>query len=829
MDFSGSGFEGPVDFGDRLNKIETISAINLTNSGFSGTFPCLKNNFHMEYIDIRQTKFSKIDTNNCSYNHFFKYFLASFNKQLTQNFGQIAQCFTNLTVLAFGVTNVWGDVPSHVTQYGGKYLALYDTDIATKYHEITIDNDNNKGVYNITNMTIKSPTWNQSWIIIGVTVSGHLPSFINPIEKQLKMILVPDHDFIIYAVMPIGCTFAALFVYIMYFSKYSDVINLSKYLQIKTFDNAQSLRNAQTHQDNQMQQRLVMTSIQDNYKYKKRLAKTFHQMMRSVHKFLWTLLLLLNAPLMVVYCLGSQWVSPGEGFQVLRISAAYLGSHEPTISTQIWVGIAFGLSIIYSWICAIFSISIIKSTKVMSQTICQFDIFDKHKRSYNYNYNDKKCDKSKRKNDKQQVIVNKQNSKDDNNDVDSYDAYDDNDSITGSLIAQEAEIEVKAGLGFKVCLFLLKSVVFIIFFIFFLLFLILPIGLYNLYHSLPSKNSLPLIGTMENEDNYQIISYIVENFTSFIISLQQWFLITPCVDILIALFPLNSGYQKANNHEQRQSYWYKNFMVQLFRNFTFIIIPLCCLFYFDDKCLQNWKTFWPSCDKSMNNTYALGSHHTKACQQIPSFSLGASSTVATVCFDICSTHIFYPRCARQIFQVLGPLYTIKATIGLIFPLIYHINTRFQVKNKILHVICYCFPCNCGRGKENWNVNSHSLDIAYIGLISSLEILIVFGWALPILIPIYNVIMIGYGLVYYYWLNVKSDKSYIINNGGYINIVARWLIVSIVIQQLLVLFFYSQTQSNHYFVAGMINMVCIGLYICIKLLALTKQKNLEQRP
>ena len=797
LDLSNNNFEGSVDFGDRLHKIVTLSAINLTNNNFDGTFPCLKNNFDIQYIDIRQGKFTKISTNNCAYNKSLKYFLASFNPHLTQQFSQIAQCFSNVTTLAFCVTNVWGDVPRNVTQNGGRYLALYDTDIATRYYDIGGDKD-----------------WSQVWIVIGVTVREPLPSYVNRDERQIKMTLVPKNDFIIYAGIPMACTFAAFLIYVAYFEKYNNVLSLSKYFRIESTSGAcdnETLTNKVREQE-------------------KQVSKTFHSLMRSVHKFLCSLLLILFGPLIIVYYLGADWVNNGQGFDVLRISAAYLGSHESDYKlNQLWVGTAFTLGLIYSWVCTVFSMSIIDISRKLSRIVINTKI--------NYNYGHKEC-----------AI---DNSHDINSDIDDIKTR---ESITSSLIVHEdcdeAPIENEKGLACKLWLFFVKSILFIAFLTFFILFLTLPIGLYNLYHSLPTENSLPLISNFENNGDYEILSFIVVHFTSFVISLQQWFLITPCVNVLIALFPFTTNESNVgidvndptNGKSQKQqiliSHYYKNFMVQLFRNFTFIIIPLCCLFYFDDKCLQNWKQFWPSCDPHTNGMYALGSPKNKACETIPSFSWADSDyKVIYVCFDICSTkYVFFPRCARQIFQVLGPLYTIKATIGLVFPLIYHVNTRFELKSKIKRIVCKCVKrmfdttCTlCGSCKRKDNVSlrvnhknkniaveyNHSLDIECIGLISSLEILIVFGWALPILIPIYNVIMLGYGLVYYYWLNVKSDKVYVINNGEYINIAGKWLIVSIIIQQLLMLFFYSQTQSINYAVAVIINMVGIGFYIFVK--------------
>ena len=852
MDLSDNYLEGSVDFGTKLNEIVTLYGMNLTNNKFIGTFPCLDKNFAIQYIDIRQNKFSKIDSINCTYTKELNYFLASFNPLLTQNIGDITRNFENLSMIAFGVTNVYGQVPSDAIRFGGQYIAFYDTDITTRY---TIDNDNNS----TTNDTYD---WTQAWVVIGITVAGKLPSFVNSMERQLKMELVPNHDFFTYVVIPMVCTVVALVGYLLFLSKfgYGKIVTLSKYLRPSCDMLNDEIRSSAINETPQ-----VST-----------VSQTFHQVMFQVHKFLFVLLILF-VPLVTVYYLGAHWAS--QGFECLRISVTYLGSHDPTLWDKIWINVAFGLTLIYSWICVIFSIDIIKNTSKMS------NLSSKH----GYAIRNQNIDGGGGGNC---------------NDTHSH------ESMATSMIVEEDDIYFQQSCVFKCFEFISRFIVFIVFLILFLLFLILPIGLYNLYHSLPTHNNLPLIGTLENGANYQILSYFIENFTSLIISLQQWFLITPGVNILIILFPWHLNDNNMNNNESTPSklFYYKNFTVQLLRNFTLIIVPLCCLFIFDDKCLQNWKILWPSCDPNYDNNYVLGAQNSNACQHVPSFEQPSGHQESVeVCFDICSTkYVFYPRCVRQIFQVLAPLYTIKATIGLIFPLLYHLQIQFEIRRKLWYTIdligyfcckkkivrclfcCLtcgiCGTCTCTKYK-NYNHNSsysnhnktignisrhykygqnhidpeeallksnesekdadaknndndvgvtnnngirrelekddtlsqqfehkRSLDVECIAIISSLEILIVFGWAIPIMIPIYNVIMFGYGIVYFYWLNVKGDKIYVINDGKCVKIVGKWLIVSVVIQQFLILSFYSQTQPIGYTIAVFVNIAFIAGFL-----------------
>ena len=362
-----------------------------------------------------------------------------------------------------------------------------------------------------------------------------------------------------------------------------------------------------------------------------------------------------------------------------------------------------------------------------------------------------------------------------------------------------------------------RTLLFIIFLICFLIFLILPVVLYNLYHSLPMDNNLPIIGKYDNKQHYFIVSKIISNFTSFIIAIQQWFLITPAVNILIKLLPFPNFKQYKKSIEL-----YKNFIIQLFRNVAFIIIPILSLIIFDDKCFQNWKQFWPTCDPYDTNEY-LGSGP-NGCIPFEYRIFDKRTETKSLCFEICAKSVFPHRCVRQLFQVLGPLYTIKATVALLFPFLYHF-TR-QLKLQCGFVINGCGCCCCKR-KSNDHDNDNdiindknAMDVEYIGLISTVEILIVFGWGLPILIPIYNVVILGYGLVFYYWLNLNCHShsnhdhqqqiKFKIKDGKYINIIGKWLLLSILIQQLFGLCFYWLTQSGYCKILLLIN--AFGLFI-----------------
>lgn len=132
---------------------------------------------------------------------------------------------------------------------------------------------------------------------------------------------------------------------------------------------------------------------------------------------------------------------------------------------------------------------------------------------------------------------------------------------------------------------------------------------------------------------------------------------------------------------------------------------------FDAKCFQQWKLFWPTCDQSDKIDYqGLGS--AAGCLTIdPSFDSGVvvehtTSTKSRVCDNLCDTTFYPDRCARGMVQVMAPLYTIKATCGLFFPIFYHLQRKCKIMYYLnycllkLCMFCRCNCCNCKCEKTN---------------------------------------------------------------------------------------------------------------------------------
>ena len=242
---------------------------------------------------------------------------------------------------------------------------------------------------------------------------------------------------------------------------------------------------------------------------------------------------------------------------------------------------------------------------------------------------------------------------------------------------------------------------------------------------------------MNKFTNNEIFYFIIERFTGAIIAFQQWFAIPPLIAFLCYLFPLSNS-TNVNKH--------KNLLLQLSHILTFIFIPLIVLLIFDDKCLQNWKQFWPYCvcpnvndndntnanaydgndnlnfDYDYNNEFgecdSQSNDHeydnlNNDCiyyEDLIETALGRTPIAGWICFDLCEQNFTSFRCVRQIFQVLGPLFTIKASIALLFPLLFpllfHLKRKFSIKRQLKSLCCCCCKMNRGATRINGISNSN---------------------------------------------------------------------------------------------------------------------------
>eukprot|EP00484_Ammonia_sp_Unknown_P027071 CAMPEP_0197047122 /NCGR_PEP_ID=MMETSP1384-20130603/22673_1 /TAXON_ID=29189 /ORGANISM="Ammonia sp." /LENGTH=116 /DNA_ID=CAMNT_0042478995 /DNA_START=168 /DNA_END=515 /DNA_ORIENTATION=- len=101
-------------------------------------------------------------------------------------------------------------------------------------------------------------------------------------------------------------------------------------------------------------------------------------------------------------------------------------------------------------------------------------------------------------------------------------------------------------------------------------------------------------------------------------------------------------------------------------------------------------------------------------------------------------------------------------IALWFPFLYFLKqTKYGQKasntvkawwHRIKHACrtkCYCDVDDESARIMCVNKQKIQMDVEYMSLVSSLEIVIVFGWAVPLLVVLYGITMFGYWCVYWY--------------------------------------------------------------------------------
>ena len=359
------------------------------------------------------------------------------------------------------------------------------------------------------------------------------------------------------------------------------------------------------------------------------------------------------------------------------------------------------------------------------------------------------------------------------------------------------------------CWFFCKIILFIISIVLILVIMSAAVIAYDIFHtSLPNDNTLL---THKNDSKfYQILlSYGLPS----IIAIEKYFLLPYCISKIINLFK----FFEMNSNKQR---YYVRHLTQCFRFFILILCPLLILIYFDNGCIKNWKNFWKYCQIEENNHNCI--------------TLSFYPTDVVICYDMCSkitfiSDIVWNRCLRRIMQVVAPLYIFKMTLAVWFPLLLYIfKLMIQfIKSKR----------DCDKTKNNYNQiinddndNNHrrkSLDLKqkldtlesfepeYVSLLSSIEMIIVFGWAIPLITFLYIVTMFGYFAIL---IKVKDHSAGLLKYDYKLNkyfCVSYYLMLSLFCQQLFGIAWFYSTMSSVFGLIAVVNaIVNMMLYILL---------------
>jgi len=173
------------------------------------------------------------------------------------------------------------------------------------------------------------------------------------------------------------------------------------------------------------------------------------------------------------------------------------------------------------------------------------------------------------------------------------------------------------------------------------------------------------------------------------------------------------------------------------------------------------------------------------------------------------------KCFRRYLEVMGPLLLFKMAVLVWIPLYNYCTHRFEsvmrarvwVKWYLHRMYRNCLCCECVRGqreesREEWSAKELSkmkvtkLEMEYINIVSSMEVVIVYGWSLPMLVPFYTLTFFGFLTLYrrlFKQQHLTATKF---------KPVFSYLYVSLIVQQMLGSLFWYYTQNRTYGIAAL---------------------------
>eukprot|EP01084_Bolivina_argentea_P275316 469510_1 len=727
-------------------KYKHFRAVNISNNNFDGMFPCLMSNHKLEFVDARFNKFDSIatDKDDCiGWPKNLDSLLLSDN-QINAVLEKAVRNLTNMSIIDFGNNRFRGTVPSlliEATQnQDGTYVGFYDNDISCIFPHAN------------------GRHFNYSWLYIGNGMKAPWAPYTNPNEKGLGIIAIaPDNESVYYMWLPIGI---GAFCFVLY----------SVGIYVKSSEH-----------------KLWIQRLSSMHSYKRLLHtkdKVLYIMQESV---VFVGYLSIVSILMIgFYTAGAKFYTCG--YTSLQPTITYMGTLSGDGYDILYSGISLFLFFVYSLLCTWFVVRLmyfakwfvkapyptVQANDQQVNNVSNNPLIHRHSSLSYTEFSDIKTSNSK-------PTINSNN---DSIDLEPSNTSDSNKA--GNNISEESRIAHSGEpdhMCCKFCFYILWTIKFVFFILLFFGLLFGPIIAYNVYHSIPYSH-MRYVPELNDERWHIFIIYILPIFLAIV----KFFGIPWANDQMRSIL-IEAGIVDRNAHNT-----WRNITLCIIRFFTMILLPISILLIFDDGCKQGWKSMWDYCDTDVNGHFT-----NPQCQSIAPKFKELPGPAIWVCHDVCDPNFVPYRCMRRFFEVLGPLYLYKMNIALWFPLLYFIK-KTKTGKRLTNALWNCFKCKCNNTDRvnDENVSKKiKTDVEYMSLVSSLEIVIVFGWAIPILVILYGITIFGYWCVYSYWYN--NDLGDFIDRKT-LRPVTGWLILALVLQHILACFFYWYTQSIYHGIA-----------------------------
>ena len=846
-----------------IKDLSYLKMLNLSFNQFDGTIPCLNELVALKYLDIRHNKFSRfeierknsndddetsnqfVNDTSCVWPDGLSYFLVSNNKfegnlqNIVKNYGSI-----NVTSINGNDTNNSNETNLNFISSQPYLTNLSVFDISSNMINGKIPSslfnasDNLKGIYfNLQNNdlscnlpksnSINGRGFDQIWLIIGNTFNLPFQDYVNKDEKSLSFVAVPNKDWLEYFTMPLLSSFIALIVYICIFIKlkskkskqrinYNSINNLeNKKTQKKIEDKNVTKNNNLNLNDDSQDSKITQENLNGNLAFMDSLQSSLlssevfiDNIQKSMgnHSFLsinsannpnslatelpleyqqkWLFLKLLQAAVIAIfiltvvslimaifYELNSNYIECG--YNSLKFTITYFGGNYNEINVYDWIILIFYC--IYTMIstATVYAIHRVSKSDI-SQSQSQLQ-------------------------EQENTEINEIN------------------NINANAITSTKWQRIKTFLlyAFKILLFITLT--------------LLTLGvmssaviIYNIFHS-----SLPLTDSSFNLSiSTKSIELIFTYLVPFVVSLEKYFLLPFFASKLTNILFMFSNNSNNSNDKKR---YYSRHLIQIFRLFILIFCPIIVSLYFDNGCMQHWKQFWHYCSES--NQYHKGTQ----CPVQQAFY----PTNVVICFNMCQeinflTKIVWNRCLRRMLEVLAPLYLFKMIIAVWFPLLVLVFNQFifryiNKKNgaaltqekglkvqscdneKLLQQQLESASNEqhdaYGKNESNKMLTMGSFEPEYVSLLSSIEMSIVFGWAVPLLNVLYLIAIYGYFVVYNKIAPMKQTmlRKYFC--------VSYYLILSLCVQHTFGCMFFWSTQSTLFGLVTVVNAFVNALILC----------------
>eukprot|EP01084_Bolivina_argentea_P134920 237834_1 len=303
--------------------------------------------------------------------------------------------------------------------------------------------------------------------------------------------------------------------------------------------------------------------------------------------------------------------------------------------------------------------------------------------------------------------------------------------------------------------------------------------LYIICESLPTENVLKITGST---------IFFISRSMGAVLTVSNSIVVPKMVDSLHQLVYGRNTLSKPFISQNR------TMIIFCLRTMTGIIIPIVASIILLNDCANGWTYFWTEClyNKSKFSIDYVVDEHTYTVN--PSIQLSDAS-------EMCGMQpIKWNKCLRQFFYSWTNVIVLKLLLTVIMPFI--VTGCIRLRKLCLSKMYHCCG-NCMKSldtKLNGKISRYidnpvlKIDLEYAMICTKIEIMIIFSFITPLIIPI-TLLSIYVNLTVYRYL-VKEKKAYIFPfNSSFTFIPIHMLVFGIMVSQMFIVLFTWNSIGN----------------------------------